>query len=47
VRGTVAETVPARTRDKNVAAFNKGYDYGLATLKGRQKKASGRKGTMA
>lgn len=47
VRGTVAETVPARAREKNMAAFNKGYDYGLATLKGRQKKASGRKGTTA
>jgi len=45
VRATVAETVPARSRENNVAAFNKGYDYGLATLKGRRKKASGRKGT--
>jgi len=47
LRGTVAETVPARTREKNLAAFDKGYDYGLATLKGRRKKAAGRKGTMA
>lgn len=45
VRATVAETVPARFREQNVAAFNKGYDYGLATLKGRWKKASGHKGT--
>lgn len=47
LRGTVAETVPARTREKNLAAFDKGYDYGLATLKGRRKKAAGRKGTVA
>ncbi|HQN20343.1 MAG TPA: 2-oxoacid:acceptor oxidoreductase family protein [Syntrophobacteraceae bacterium] len=45
IRTTVAETVPANTREKNLAAFNKGYDFGLATLKGRRKKASGRKGT--
>jgi len=47
LRGTVAETVPARTREKNLAAFDKGYDYGLATLKGRRKKAAGWKGTEA
>ena len=47
LRSTVAETVPARTREKNLAAFDKGYDYGLATLKGRRKKAAGRKGTVA
>lgn len=47
VRDTVADTVPKRTIEKNVAAFNKGYDYGLATLKGRRKKAAGRKGTTA
>lgn len=46
LRGTVAETVPARTREKNLAAFDKGYDYGLATLKGRRKKAAGWKGTV-
>ncbi len=47
IRTTVADTVPPRTRDQNVAAFNKGFDYGAATLRGRQKKASGRKGTRA
>jgi 2-oxoglutarate ferredoxin oxidoreductase subunit gamma len=47
VRDTVADTVPKRTREKNVAAFNKGFDYGLATLKGRQKKAAGQKGTTS
>jgi 2-oxoglutarate ferredoxin oxidoreductase subunit gamma len=47
VRDTVADTVPKRTIEKNVAAFNKGFDYGLATLKGRQKKAAGQKGTTA
>lgn len=47
LRSTVEETVPARTREKNLAAFDKGYDYGLATLKGRRKKAAGWKGTEA
>jgi 2-oxoglutarate ferredoxin oxidoreductase subunit gamma len=44
VRDTVADTVPKRTREQNVAAFNKGFDYGLATLKGRLKRAAGQKG---
>jgi 2-oxoglutarate ferredoxin oxidoreductase subunit gamma len=47
VRDTVAETVPKRTREQNVAAFNKGFDYGLAVLKGRRKKAAGQKGTTS
>ncbi len=47
LRSTVGETVPARTREKNLAAFDKGYVYGLATLKGRRKKAAGWKGTEA
>jgi 2-oxoglutarate ferredoxin oxidoreductase subunit gamma len=45
VRDTVADTVPKRTRELNVTAFNKGFDYGRATLKGRQKKAAGQKGS--
>jgi 2-oxoglutarate ferredoxin oxidoreductase subunit gamma len=28
----------------NITAFDKGYDYGAATLKGRRKKAEGKKG---
>jgi 2-oxoglutarate ferredoxin oxidoreductase subunit gamma len=47
VRDTVADTVPKRTREQNVAAFNKGFDYGLAVLKGRRKKAAGQKGTTS
>jgi 2-oxoglutarate ferredoxin oxidoreductase subunit gamma len=47
VRDTVAETVPSRTKENNLAAFNKGFDYGLATLKGRHKKAKGQKGTTS
>jgi 2-oxoglutarate ferredoxin oxidoreductase subunit gamma len=41
-RKTVAESVPKGTEEMNKTAFNKGYDYGLATLKGRQKKAAGK-----
>ncbi len=41
-RNTVLESVPKGTEKNNAAAFNKGYDYGLATLKGRLKKAAGK-----
>jgi 2-oxoglutarate ferredoxin oxidoreductase subunit gamma len=47
VRDIVAESVPRGSEQKNVAAFSKGYEYGLATLKGRQKKAAGQKGTTS
>jgi len=47
VREIVAESVPKGSEQKNVAAFSKGYEYGLATLKGRQKKAAGQKGTTS
>jgi 2-oxoglutarate ferredoxin oxidoreductase subunit gamma len=47
VRDIVAESVPRGSEKKNVAAFSKGYEYGLATLKGRQKKAAGQKGTTS
>ena len=40
---TVADTVPGRSVEQNLAAFNKGFDYGLATLKGRRKKAAEQK----
>ena len=43
MRNTVADTVPKRSVEQNVAAFNKGFDYGLATLKGRRKKAAEQK----
>jgi len=41
-RNTVIESVPKGTEEMNTKAFNKGCDYGLAILKGREKK-SGRK----
>jgi 2-oxoglutarate ferredoxin oxidoreductase subunit gamma len=41
-RTTVLSSVPKGTEEMNTIAFNKGYDYGLATLKGRQKKAEGK-----
>ncbi|MFC1890835.1 2-oxoacid:acceptor oxidoreductase family protein [Thermodesulfobacteriota bacterium] len=40
-RNTVIESVPKGTEEMNTKAFNKGYDYGLAILKGQQKKAAG------
>ena len=43
-RSTVVKSVPKGTEEMNETAFNKGYDYGLALLKGREKKASGRTG---
>ena len=43
-RKTVLESVPKGTEEMNETAFNKGYDYGLATLKSRQKKADGKAG---
>jgi 2-oxoglutarate ferredoxin oxidoreductase subunit gamma len=47
MRDIVAESVPKGSEKKNVAAFSKGYEYGLATLKGRQKKAAGHKGATS
>lgn len=44
-RNAVAGLVPKGTEEMNLTAFNKGYDYGLAVLKGRQKKAAGKTGT--
>ncbi|MCK8601759.1 2-oxoacid:acceptor oxidoreductase family protein [Desulfoferrobacter suflitae] len=41
---TVEASVPKGTEQMNIKAFNKGYDFGLATLKGRRKKAAGVKG---
>jgi 2-oxoglutarate ferredoxin oxidoreductase subunit gamma len=43
-RKAVAGAVPKNTIELNLTAFNKGHDFGLATLKGRQKKAEGKKG---
>jgi len=35
---SVAESVPRGTEDTNLGAFNKGFDFGQAMLKARQKK---------
>ena len=43
-RNSVTESVPKGTEKMNIKAFSKGYDYGLAVLKGREKKASGNRG---
>ncbi len=43
-RDTVQKSVPRGTEEKNIIAFNKGRDYGLAVLKGRKKKAEGKTG---
>jgi 2-oxoglutarate ferredoxin oxidoreductase subunit gamma len=40
----VSDSVPKGTQEANIAAFNKGFDFGLAVLKGRRKKAAGKKG---
>lgn len=39
---SVADSVPKGTGEANAAAFNRGYDFGLALLKARQKKAAAR-----
>ena len=41
---SVAESVPRGTEETNKAAFNKGYDFGQALLKAKQKKAAAKKG---
>ncbi|MHC1742045.1 MAG: 2-oxoacid:acceptor oxidoreductase family protein [Syntrophobacteraceae bacterium] len=46
-RDSVVDSVPKGTEKLNATAFNKGYDYGLAVLKGRQKKAEGKKGARS
>ena len=43
-RMAVTDSVPKGTEEMNVTAFKKGHDYGLAVLKGRQKKARGKTG---
>jgi 2-oxoglutarate ferredoxin oxidoreductase subunit gamma len=43
-RDAVTDSVPKGTEKMNVTAFNKGFDYGEAVLKGRRKKAENGKG---
>jgi len=44
---TIAESVPDGTEKMNIIAFGKGWDSGLACLKGREKKTSGQAGTVS
>ena len=44
---TIAQSVPKGTEERNIEAFNKGFDYGLSTLKGRKKRAEGQTGALA
>jgi 2-oxoglutarate ferredoxin oxidoreductase subunit gamma len=44
---SVADSVPKGTEETNLAAFNKGYDFGHALLKARQKKAAAKKGPVS
>jgi 2-oxoglutarate ferredoxin oxidoreductase subunit gamma len=46
-RQTVAESVPKGTEEKNLKAFERGWEFAQATLKGRKKKAAGRIGVVA
>jgi 2-oxoglutarate ferredoxin oxidoreductase subunit gamma len=46
-RDSVADSVPKGTVELNLEAFRKGYEYGLAKLKGREKKARGQRGAMS
>lgn len=46
-RQTVLESVPKGTEEKNITAFEKGWEYGRAKLKARAKKAAGRLGVVA
>jgi 2-oxoglutarate ferredoxin oxidoreductase subunit gamma len=43
-RNAVTESVPKGTEEMNLGAFNRGYDFGMATLKGRRKRAAGKRG---
>lgn len=46
-RETVSISVPRGTEEKNLKAFEKGWDFARATLKGRREKAAGRTGVTA
>lgn len=43
-RETVLTSVPKGTEKMNETAFDRGFDFGTAVLKGREKKAAGRTG---
>ncbi len=46
-QATIADSVPKGTESRNIEAFTKGFDYGLSTLKGREKRAAGQTGALA
>ncbi|WP_419663286.1 KorC2: 2-oxoglutarate synthase, subunit gamma [Desulfosarcina variabilis str. Montpellier] len=46
-RQTVLESVPKGTEEKNLKAFEKGWEYGRVTLKARAKTAAGQTGVFA
>jgi 2-oxoglutarate ferredoxin oxidoreductase subunit gamma len=46
-RKTVAESVPRGTVEKNLKAFERGWEFAVATLKARRNKAAGRIGVVA
>jgi len=43
----ISDSVPKGTEEQNVNAFHKGYDYGLTTLKGLEKKAGSKTGVAS
>ena len=45
-QATIAQSVPKGTEERNIEAFTKGFDYGLSTLKGREKRAAGQTGAV-
>lgn len=45
-RQTVRESVPKGTEEKNLKAFEKGWEYGRSTLKARAKQAAGQIGVF-
>ncbi|MEW5736277.1 MAG: 2-oxoacid:acceptor oxidoreductase family protein [Thermodesulfobacteriota bacterium] len=45
-RNAVAGSVPKGTEKANIAAFNKGFEYGLSLQKATEKKASGQTGAL-
>jgi 2-oxoglutarate ferredoxin oxidoreductase subunit gamma len=46
-RDTVAQSVPPKTVETNLKAFERGWEFAKATLKSRQKKAAGQIGVVA
>lgn len=47
LRETVTQSVPKGTEEKNLKAFDRGWEFALATLKSKEKKATGQIGVVA